>query len=255
MSAPSISATVITYNEERNIGDCLKSMAWVDEIIVVDSLSSDKTGDICRQYTRNVLQRPWPGHVLQKQFALEQATGDWVLCLDADERLSPDAQEKLRAEISSAASDIDGFVFPRHSYYLGRWINHGGWYPDYKLRLIRRGRGRWSGVDPHDKLMVEGRTKTLQTEILHYVYRNLSHQLTTVDSFSAITARQWQGQGKKFSLLPLLVKPPAKFLECYIWKKGFLDGLPGFIIAVASSFYVFLKYAKFWEEQQHKKVS
>jgi glycosyltransferase involved in cell wall biosynthesis len=234
MTVPTISATVITYNEERNIGDCLESIAWVDELIVVDSLSSDKTVDICAHYTRNIVQRPWPGHVLQKQFALEQATGDWILCLDADERLSPGAQEGIKAEIHSAAQDLDGFVFPRHSYYLGR------------------GRGRWAGIDPHDKLIVAGKTKPLQSEILHYVYRNLSHQLTTVDSFSAITARQWQGQGKKFSLVPLLVKPPAKFFECYIWKKGFLDGLPGFIIAVASSFYVFLKYAKFWEEQQHK---
>jgi glycosyltransferase involved in cell wall biosynthesis len=252
MTAPTISVTVITYNEERNIGDCLESVKWVDEIIVVDSLSNDQTVAVCRNYTKNIVQRPWPGHVLQKQFALEQATGDWILSLDADERLSPDAQEEIRAEMRSAAPDLDGFVFPRHSYYLGRWINHGGWYPDYKLRLIRRGRGRWTGIDPHDKLIVDGKTKTLETEILHYVYRNLSHQLTTVDSFSAITARQWQEQGEKFSLLPLLLKPPAKFIECYIWKKGFLDGLPGFIIAVASSFYVFLKYAKFWEEQQCK---
>jgi glycosyltransferase involved in cell wall biosynthesis len=250
MPAPTISATVITYNEEDNIRDCLESVKWVDELIVVDSFSSDRTVDICRQYTRHVVQQPWPGHVRQKQFALEQATGDWILSLDADERLSSEAQEEILSETSRAADHIDGFVFPRHSYYLGRWINHGGWYPDYKLRLIRRGKGAWTGVDPHDKLCVEGATKILKTEILHYVYRNLSHQLMTIDTFSAITARQWQEQGEPFRLRSLLLRPPAKFVECYIWKKGFLDGVPGFIIAVASSFYVFLKYAKLWEARQ-----
>jgi glycosyltransferase involved in cell wall biosynthesis len=190
--------------------------------------------------------------VAQKQFALEQATGDWVLCLDADERLAPDAQKEIMQELSQESSSIDGYVFPRHSYYLGRWINHGGWYPDYKLRLIRKGTGRWGGVDPHDKLMVDGPTRTLQTEILHYVYRNLSHQLKTVDSFSDIAAQQWQQQGKSFNLVSLVLRPPLKFLECYLWKKGFLDGLPGFIIAVNSSFYVFMKYAKLWQEHDKK---
>ncbi len=252
MPAPTISATVITYNEEANIRACLESITWVDELIVVDSGSSDHTVAICREFTPHVVQRPWPGHVQQKQFALEQAHGDWILSLDADERLAAGAQEEIRREIRSATDRLAGFVFSRHSYYLGRWINHGGWYPDYKLRLIRRGRGRWTGIDPHDKLQVDGATKRLKSEILHYVYRNLSHQLMTVDSFSAIAARQWQDRGETFRLHSLLLRPPAKFLECYVWKKGFLDGLPGFIIAVASSFYVFLKYAKLWEAQQHK---
>lgn len=250
MCAATISATIITYNEEKNVGQCLESIAWVDEIIVVDSMSTDRTVDICRGYTQKVIQRPWPGHVQQKQFALEQATGDWILSLDADERLSPEARQEIIAELASVPPDIDGFIFPRHSFYLGRWINHGGWYPDYKLRLIRKGKGSWGGIDPHDKLEVAGKTRTLKSDILHYVYRNLSHQLATVDSFSAITARQWQEQGRTFRLLPLLVRPPLKFFECYFWKKGFLDGLPGFIIAVASSFYVFLKYAKLWEEER-----
>jgi glycosyltransferase involved in cell wall biosynthesis len=250
MGGAKVSATIITYNEEKNIGACLESIAWADEIIVVDSLSTDRTPDICRGYTQKVIQRPWPGHVQQKQFALEQATGDWIVSLDADERLAPDSREEILQAIAAAAPDINGFMFPRHSFYLGRWINHGGWYPDYKLRLIRKGKGSWGGVDPHDKLEVEGNTGRLASEILHYVYRSLSHQLATVDSFSAITARQWREQGKSFRLLPLLVRPPLKFFECYLWKQGFRDGLPGFIIAVASSFYVFLKYAKLWEGQQ-----
>jgi glycosyltransferase involved in cell wall biosynthesis len=249
MGGAKVSATIITYNEEKNIGACLESIAWADEIIVVDSLSTDRTPDICRGYTQKLIQRPWPGHVQQKQFALEQATGDWIVSLDADERLAPGSREEILRAIAAAAPGIDGFMFPRHSFYLGRWINHGGWYPDYKLRLIRKGKGRWGGIDPHDKLEVEGKTGTISSEILHFVYRSLSHQLATVDSFSDITARQWQEQGRAFRLLPLLARPPLKFLECYLWKQGFRDGLPGFIIAVASSFYVFLKYAKLWEGQ------
>ncbi len=249
MSPLKISAVIITHNEGKNINDCFESIKWVDEIVVVDSLSTDNTVEICKKYTSHIIQRPWPGHVAQKQFALEQATGDWILSLDADERLAPGAQEEIKKEVLLEASPVDGYIFPRHSYYLGRWINHSGWYPDYKLRLIRKGRGRWGGVDPHDKLMVDGPAKTLKTEILHYVYRNLSHQLMTVDSFSDITVRQWREKGKQFYLLSLVARPPLKFLECYIWKRGFLDGLPGFVIAVNSSFYVFLKYAKLWQEQ------
>lgn len=249
MCAARVSATIITCNEEKNIGACLESIAWADEIIVVDSLSTDRTVDICRGYTQKVIQRPWPGHVQQKQFALEQATGDWILSLDADERLAPGAREEILQAVAAAAPDTCGFLFPRHSFYLGRWINHGGWYPDYKLRLIRKGSGRWGGIDPHDKLEVAGKSVTLKSEILHFVYRNLSHQLATVDSFSGIAAQQWREQGRAFRLLPLLIRPPLKFFECYLWKQGFRDGLPGFIIAVASSFYVFLKYAKLWEGQ------
>jgi hypothetical protein len=176
------------------------------------------------------------------------------MSMDADERLAPGAPAEIARELAQVPPDIDGYIFPRHSYYLGRWINHGGWYPDYKLRLIRNGRGRWGGVDPHDKLMVNGPTRTLQSEILHYVYHTLSHQLKTVDSFSDIIARQWQQQGKSFNLLSLVLRPPLKFLECYILKRGFLDGLPGFIIAVNSSFYVFMKYAKLWQEHYKKRA-
>ena len=241
-----ISAAIITFNEEKNIRDCLESIKWVDEIIVVDSCSTDKTLEICEQYTDRVIQRQWPGHVKQKQFALEQATGDWILFLDADERLSAEAAREI-SHILTSQPDVDGFVFPRQSYYLGKWINHGGWYPDKKLRLVRRGVARWAGDDPHDKLILSGRQENVSGKILHYVYSNISHQLNTVDSFSGISAEQWCKKGHNFSLFLLLFRPPARFFEMYLWKKGFLDGMPGLIIAVVSSYYVFLKYAKLWE--------
>jgi glycosyltransferase involved in cell wall biosynthesis len=255
MSAPKLSATIITWNEEKNIRDCLESIRWMDEIIVVDAFSSDATVARCREYTDTVLQREWPGHVQQKQFALEQATGDWILSLDADERLSPEAAEEIKACILGKPPAVDGFIFPRQSFYLGQWIKHGGWYPDRKLRLVRRGRARWTGEDPHDKLEVPGSTQQLQGKIYHYVYSDISHQLKTVDSFSRITAQQWHRRGMKARLAPLMFKPPLKFIETYLWKGGVLDGMPGFIIAVISSYYVFLKYAKLWELDKAQKAA
>ncbi len=246
-----LSAAIIAFNEEKKIRQCLESVKWMDEIIVVDSFSTDKTVEICRLYTDKVFQREWPGHVKQKQFALKQATGDWILSLDADERLSPKAIANIKEALAGSPS-VDGFSFPRVSFYLGRWIRHGGWYPDRKLRLVRKGCAWWGGDDPHDKLMTNGEVQNLQGEILHYVYNDISHQLNTVDSFSRVSAQEWHKQGKRFNLLLLLCRPLIRFLEMYIWKGGILDGMPGFIIAVISSYYVFLKYAKLWELQKIK---
>jgi len=247
MEKAKLSVCIVTYNEEENIRKCLESVAWAEEIIVVDSFSTDETVAICREYTDRIFQRPWPGHIEQKNFALEQATRPWVLCLDADEYLSPQATAEVIREVSSASNTFDGFILPRHSYYLGRWINHGGWYPDYKLRLFRRGKARWGGKNPHDKLILDGKSQYLKGDILHTVYRDLSDQLRTVDSFSGIVAREWFREGKRFNPFAFLFHPPIKFLETYIFKLGFLDGYPGLIIALVSSFYCFLKYAKLWE--------
>jgi glycosyltransferase involved in cell wall biosynthesis len=247
-----ISVCIITFNEEKNIVDCLESVNWVDEIVVVDSFSQDRTVDLCRKYTDKIYQIEWQGHVKQKNCALEYASNEWVLCLDADERLSPKLKEEIENVLSADVKKIDGYFSPRHSYYLGRWINHGGWYPDYKLRLFRKSKGQWGGQDPHDKVILNGTTARLQGNLLHFVYKNLSHQLQTVDSFSTITANVLEGDDEGFSLMKLIFRPPFRFFEMYVIKKGFLDGLPGFIIAVASSFYVFLKYAKLWELTKHK---
>jgi len=247
MEKSKLSVCIITYNEEENIRTCLESVAWAEEIIVVDSFSTDETVAICREYTDRIFQRPWPGHIEQKNFAIEQANRPWVLCLDADEYLSPQATAEVIREVSSSDNTSDGFILPRHSYYLGRWINHGGWYPDHKLRLFRRGKARWGGKNPHDKLILEGKSQYLKGDILHTVYRDLSDQLKTVDNFSGIVAREWLREGKQFNPFASLFHPPVKFLETYIFKLGFLDGYPGLIIALVSSFYCFLKYAKLWE--------
>ena len=247
-----LSVIIITQNEEKNIRACLESIAWVDEIVVVDAYSQDETVAICREFTENIFQRKWPGFAEQKRFALEQATGHWIISLDADEELTAEARDEIRAFLAEAPADCSGCSFPRQSFYLGRWIRHGGWYPDRKLRLVRRGRARWTGDDPHDKLTPDGPVHNLGGNINHYVYRDISHQLGTVDSFSTITARQWHDQGRRAGVAVMLAKTMGKFFETYIWKLGLLDGMPGFIISVISSYYVFLKYAKLWELERRK---
>jgi len=252
MERPEISVCIITLNEEENIRDCLESVKWVEEIVVVDSLSKDRTVDVCREYTDKVFQIEWQGHVKQKNSALKYTTNEWVLCLDADERVSPELKEEIEHRLTTDAGSFDGYSFPRRSYYLGRWINHGGWYPDYKLRLFKKSQGRWGGQDPHDKVILKGTSTRLKGEILHFVYKDLSYQLKTVDNFSAITAGVLEREGERFSLSKLLFRSPFRFIEMYFIKQGFRDGFPGFIIAVTSSFYVFLKYAKLWELQKNK---
>ncbi|MBW1679690.1 MAG: glycosyltransferase family 2 protein [Deltaproteobacteria bacterium] len=250
MSPEKLSVCVITYNEEGNIRDCLESVKWAHEIVVVDSFSEDKTADICKEYTDKVLQRKWPGYVEQKNFIIQQAKGDWILSLDADERVSPELQEDINAVLQGQMDNFDGFYFPRHSFYLGRWINHGGWYPDYKLRLYKQKKGKWAGQYLHEKVMVSGGVGYLSGELIHYVYKNIADQLKTVDNFSTISAQELHKAGKKFRLWLPLFRPWFRFLEMYVIKRGVLDGFPGFVIAVVSSYYVFLKYAKLWELQR-----
>lgn len=254
---PPISACIVCFNEAANIRDCLESLkparrsgGWVDEIIVVDSFSQDATVEICRAYTEKVYQHQWLGYVNQKNYALNLASNDWVLALDADERVSLELRQAIEKEWKRAGyQDYVGYYLPRHTYYLGKWINHGGWYPDYKLRLFRKRAGKWAGIDPHDRVVVQqGKTKKLKGDIHHYTYKNLSAQLRTIDKFSETTSRALGERGKRFSLFNLITRPPIKFIETYIFKMGWLDGLPGFIIAVNSAFYVFTKYAKMWEK-------
>ncbi len=246
-----VSGVVICGNEERNIADCLESLRWCDEIVVVDSLSTDKTVEIARRFTDKVIQRPWPGYVAQKQFALEQCTGDWILSLDADERCTPELRDAIKRELPSA-NGVAGFEMKRHVHYLGRWINHGGWYPDWKLRLVRRGQAKWSGVDPHDRLQTDGPVKRIPADIVHYTYRDFAHQIRIINHFSDVITDEWVKQGRKFSLLDAVFHPVGKFLECYVWKLGILDGWAGFVIAVASAFYTFARQVKMREKTAAK---
>lgn len=249
-----ISACIICFDEEDNIRRCLESLKWVKdsggEIIVVDSFSTDRTVEICRQYTEKVFQNKWPGFVNQKNYVLKLASHEWVLSLDADEIISDQARFEIIQEWKSSGYEkYDGYYFKRHTFYLGKWINHGGWYPDYKLRLFRRSKGKWGGSDPHDRVLINelALLKRFEGEIIHYTYKNISNQLKTIDRFSDAASNELLNQKNEFHLFCLLFRPPIKFLETYIWKAGFLDGLPGFIIAILTSYYIFIKYAKLWE--------
>lgn len=245
-----ISACIVTLNEESCIRNCLESVRWADEIIVVDSFSTDKTVDICRNYTERVYQRAWPGFIEQKNYAIGLAKNEWLLCLDADERLSPELILEMQEAIRNPGDTV-GFLFPRRAFYLNRWIYHGDWYPNYQLRLFRKGFGQFQGINPHDKVFVKGKTRYLKGDIYHFTYKNFSHQLRTIDNYSNIFA-DLSEHDKAFSLLQLIFRPFYKFIRGYFLKRGFLDGLPGFIIATSSAFYVFVKQVKLWEQLQNR---
>ena len=245
-----ISVTVLTFNEEDRIRDCLESVKWADEIIVVDSLSTDGTLEIVKEYTDRIVQRPWPGYVEQKQFALEQATHEWLLNVDADERVSPELAQEIRNVVQQDDPSFAGWTMPRKTFYLGRWITRGGWYPDRKLRLVRRTKARWEGVEPHDRVVVDGPVGRLRGDLHHLTYRDMADHLKRINRFTTAAAREMDERGKRFVRGHMLLNPIAKFLKMYLLRLGFLDGQAGFVIAVLSSYYVFLKYAKLWERRR-----
>jgi len=252
VARPKLSVCIVAMNEADRIADCLRSADFADEWIVVDSHSTDQTREIAADLGARVIERDWPGHVQQKNFALDAAEHDWVLCVDADERVSPE----LRASILAALGDDarpDGFEFARRTWYLGRWIRHGGWYPDRKLRLFRRSLARWGGTNPHDHVEMDARVGLLRGDLLHYSYRSIADHLRTIDSFTTIAAREKRARGQRAGLLDLVGRPLWKFLRMYVLKAGFLDGIAGLVVAVTGSFYVFLKYAKLLELQLEEK--
>ena len=243
-----ITATIITLNEESNIRACLESIAWCDHIVVVDSGSTDRTVEIAREFTDRVIVTDWPGHLEQKNRAVDFAPTDWILSLDADERATPE----LRAEVERVAATeprAAGFSVRRRTRYLGRWILHGGWYPDRKVRLFDRRRARWGGTNPHDHVYAEGETPPLDADLLHYTYRDMTHHLRTIDFFTDIAAREKDRRGDRRPLLGMLFRPIGRFFRMYIVKRGYRDGFAGFVIAGLGALYVFLKYAKLWERK------
>ena len=247
-----ISATVITYNESANIARCLKSLDFCDEIVVVDSLSQDDTLKIAKSLGAKVYSQRFLGYIAQKQLAVEKASYDWILSLDADEEISSELRASI-LELKQKEPSADAYLMHRISFHLGRWIRHGGWYPDKKVRLFNRKKARWGGYNPHDKVIVQGSIGKLKGDIKHYVFRDLRHNVDTNNAYSTIMAEDLYKQGERFKLTKLLLKPIGKFFEVYIYKRGFLDGMAGFIIAVGASYSMFLKFAKLWELEKIKK--
>jgi glycosyltransferase involved in cell wall biosynthesis len=243
---PKISVYMITYNNERTAEKALRSVAWADEIVVVDSFSHDKTVEICRKFTDKVFQRKWPGHRDQYQFAADLTTHEWMMFVDADEEVPPELADEIRKVLNERAMDLDGLFVYRRTYYLGRWIRYGGWYPDGEVRLYRRKKGRWEG-GLHAKIEVNGKVRSLKNQYLHYTYRNISDQIQTIDQYSRVAAEDLSQKGEKLSLFKLFFHPPFRFIKEYLLKSGFRDGLPGLVIAISTMYYVFVKYAKLWE--------
>lgn len=245
-----VSAVIVCCDEEENVERCLQSLTWADEIVVVDSFSQDRTVELCRKYTSRIFQREWLGMVRQREYAVSLAQNDWVFAVDADEVITETLRNEVLMRLSEDKEDNSGYYIKRHSHYLGRWIDHGGWYPDFKLRLFRKDKVYVGGENPHDKCFVQGRTAKLNGEMIHYPYKNISRQLRTIDTYSDIVSERLFEKSPAFLLIKMIFRPPAKFLETYIYKLGFLDELPGFVISVLSSYYVFLKYAKLWERRR-----
>ncbi len=243
-----ISATVITYNEEKNIERCLRSLLPVaDELLVVDSFSADKTEEIALNMGAKVIKNPFEGHVQQKNFAIDQASYDIILSLDADEALD----QKLKDSILSVKENWEypAYRFNRLTSYCGQWIRHGGWYPDRKIRLWDRRCGRWGGDNPHDKVILKENTRLayISGDLLHYSFHSIGQHIQVLNSYSEIGAREAFQKGKKSGLFPIVGRSVFRFFRGYFWQAGFRDGYYGFIIAVISAFATFIKYVKLKE--------
>lgn len=242
-----LTVCMLACDEERALERALASVAFADEVVVVvDAKSRDGSEAVARRFGARVEVRAYAGDVLQKSFALSLARHDWALVLDPDEVVTPELAREIEAAL--ARPGVAGYELNRATHHLGRWIRHGDFFPDWKLRLVRRAHARYVGRDPHGRVEVDGRVERLAGELWHYSYRDLADQIARIQFFSDEAAAALVREGARFRLRDLVLRPPARFLRSYFLKRGFLDGVPGFVIAVASGFYVFLKYAKLWEQ-------
>jgi len=238
-----ISATIITHNEEKNIARAIRSLSCADEIVVVDGESTDATARIAADLGARVLIHPFAGFAAQKNYAADEARYSWVLSLDADEELNPEAIDTVKRWKTSSPRAA-GYRFARRARYLGRWILHSGWYPDYKLRLFDRTQGRWQGDYVHESVAVEGRVETLAGEILHYTCDSLVEHRARIEFYTDLAAREMFERGNRAGAIPGLFMPPWVFLETYLLRLGVLDGVQGFHIARMAARYVRRKYGK-----------
>lgn len=242
-----LSVILITKNEEANLKDCLESISFANEIIVVDSQSSDKTIEIAQSFGAKVeITNDWPGFGPQKNRALNLATQDWVLSIDADERVTPELKDEILAVINGISS-ADCYAIPRLSWYCGRFIKHSGWYPDYVDRLFKRGSAKFSDHLVHERLLPNGTVKKLKHHFLHYSYRNFEQVLKKVDSYSTASAQQAFAKGQQGSLAQALLHGFWSFFRTYIIRKGFLDGQYGLTLAISNAATSYYKYIKLWQ--------
>jgi glycosyltransferase involved in cell wall biosynthesis len=242
---------IITYNESRNIRRCLESVSWADEIVVVDSHSTDDTKIIASEFTDKIYDLRWEGFGPAKEFAKSQATVEWILSVDADEVVTENLRDEIKGTIRSEDSK-NGYFIPRRSNFLGRWIRHGGWYPDLVLRLFRKAKGEFTQRLVHEEVRVDGRKGCLKNDLLHYTDPDFDHYLEKLNRYTSLDALQLSTEGREAKLLYILLRPPLTFFKMFIFKRGFLDGVPGLILSVSSAFHVFSKYVKLWHLNQQK---
>jgi glycosyltransferase involved in cell wall biosynthesis len=250
-----VSAFIVCFNEERQIRRCLESVQWCDEIVVVDSGSTDRTLEICREFTNKVLHRDWEGYVKQKAFGLSLCSGDWVLNIDADEEVSPGLADELQAIAAADKADTvkeNGFYINRVVFFLGRWWRKGGWYPEYRLRFCRRVSTTWGGHDPHEKASVTGKTRRCKGELFHYSFTDLADYVRRSNTLSSNATSTLIQRGARPTIRNLVGRPLARFFKFFILKRGFREGRAGFIVAVIEAHAVLLKYAKLWEAKNGK---
>lgn len=243
-----ISISIICFNEEKKIRRCLESVKWADEIVVLDSFSTDNTLNICREYTGKIFQHAFDGHIQQKNRAMGFCSNEWIFCIDADEVVTDELRNSIRS-LNLDNKNVKGYSSARRVFYIGKWINHGGWYPDYKVRLVNKKFANWGGINPHDELKVNGKTSRLAGDLLHYSYENVSAHINQVNKFTDIISGEYKKVGEKPSVLNLALRPFYKFIKMYFIKLGFLDGTRGFIIACIGAFYVFMKFVKLYEKK------
>ena len=245
-----ISVVVITKNEEANILDCLKSVQWADELIVVDDRSQDRTVEIARQFTGKVFIRRMENEGRHRNWAYQQALGEWVLSLDADERVSPELAEEIRMVLEKE-EEYTGYAIPIRTYIGKRWIRYGGWYPAGKLRLFKKGEFRYEESEVHPRIFLEGKSRLLNSDIIHYGYRNLEHFFSSLNAQTTREAEKWFRERRKITFFTLCRKMIDRFLRRFLFKKGYKDGFMGIVIASADSLYQFFSYAKYWEKRNN----
>ena len=247
-AGPTVSCTIVCQDEEAHMVPCLESVAWCDEIVVVDGGSRDRTAALARRLTDRVLTNAWPGYRAQKQFALDAARGEWVLNLDADERISPELADEVRAALVHVPAQVAGFAIPRLVCYLGRWWYTGDWYPRRVVRLVRRAATRWGGLDPHERAEVRGRVVALHRPILHHSYADISDHLHSLNKLTAVAAEQ-PSLPRRVGVWRLVGEPAWRFVRAYLVRGGVRDGFPGLFVAATGAFYVFLRWAKVRERR------
>ena len=253
-----ISVAIITYNEEDNITRCLQSVKGIaDEIVVIDSHSDDKTVQISEKLGARVIKRPFPGHIEQKNFAIDQTQYEWVLSIDADEVLSQDLKNSIKnIKKLGPKPSFYGLFFNRLTNYAGVWVKHCGWYPDKKLRLFHKNYARWAGMNPHDIIEMKPNSQTgfLEGDLLHYSYNSISDHVNQTNKFTTIAAKAAYKKGIKSNHFKIFTRPPLKFLRDYFWKRGLFDGRYGFIICLINSLSALLKYSKLKDLQDGKRI-